>query len=291
MRPVVVSTIAATRQHVTHARHRGLSIGLVPTMGALHAGHARLIRDARAETDYVVVSIFVNPTQFGPHEDLDRYPRTPERDVQLCAQEGVDLIFHPEVAEMYPPGFQTYVEVTELQRGLCGASRPGHFRGVATVVTKLLNIVQPDVAYFGQKDAQQARLVQQLVADLNIPVRIRVCPIVREADGLALSSRNQYLSPTQRRQAVVLSRALQAAATHVEAGERDAAALRRILAEHLRQAPDLRLDYAEVVDADTLQPVTTLRGRTLIALAAWLGTTRLIDNVIVEAEPGPRPAA
>src|SRR5262249_23040680 len=203
-----VTTISEVRQAVARARQRGLTVGLVPTMGALHAGHLSLIKGARAETGFVVVSIFVNPTQFGPNKDLARYPRPIDQDLTLCENEGVDLLFHPDVSSMYPPGSCTYVEVYGLQEQLCGRSRPGHFRGVATVVLKLFNIVQPDFAYFGQKDAQQARIIQQLVRDLDVPVQVRIYPIVREPDGLALSSRNQYLDPNQRRYATVLFRVL-----------------------------------------------------------------------------------
>src|SRR5262249_41551681 len=251
VKPVIARTVAEVRQAVAQARRQGLSVGLVPTMGALHAGHASLIRAARAETGFVVVSIFVNPTQFVAGEDFDRYPRPLEQDLERCGREGVDLVFTPEVATMYPPGSRTIVEVRELQDVLEGPSRPGHFRGVATVVLKLFNLVQPDLAYFGQKDAQQARIVRQLVRDLDVPVQVRVCPIVREPDGLALSSRNVYLDTDQRRQAVVLYQALQKARSLVEGGERDAAAVRRVLVEHIATAPGAVLDYAAVVDADS----------------------------------------
>ncbi len=277
----VVDTIAATRQAVAAARRQGCTIGLVPTMGALHAGHVSLIRAARAETGFVVVSIFVNPTQFGPNEDFARYPRPREQDLELCAREGVSLVFAPEAPTLYPSGFRTYVEVHELQDVLEGASRPGHFRGVATVVLKLLNVVQPDRAYFGQKDAQQARIIQQLVRDLDVPVDVVVCPTVREPDGLALSSRNQYLDAEQRRHAVALHQALKEAEARVLSGERDAAVLGRLLRERIEATPGARLDYAVVVDADTLRPVERVQGRTLLALAVRFGATRLIDNRIV----------
>ncbi len=278
----MTTTIEATRQAVTQARARGGTIGLVPTMGALHAGHASLLRAARAETRFVVASIFVNPTQFGPHEDLAHYPRPLQQDLAVCAQEGIDLVFVPEVGVMYPPGFRTYVEVHELQDVLCGASRPGHFRGVATVVLKLFHIVQPDIAYFGQKDAQQARLLEQMVRDLDVPVQLRICPIVREPDGLALSSRNQYLDANQRRQATALFRTLEAARTLIEHGERDAAGVQRLLVERLSNTPGARLDYAAVVDAGSLQPVTHLQGRVLLAVAVKFGETRLIDNMLLQ---------
>ncbi len=277
----ITKTIDDTRAAIAAARVGGLSIGLVPTMGALHAGHLSLLEAARRETGFVVASIFVNPTQFAPHEDLERYPRPIEHDVQVCTEAGVDLIFHPEPAVMYPPGFRTYVEVHEFQQVLCGVTRPTHFRGVATVVLKLFNIVQPDVAYFGQKDAQQARLLQQLARDLNVPVRVTICPIVREADGLAMSSRNQYLDPNQRRHAVVLQRCLEAIRQWIAAGERQAAPLLQLAKDMVAATPGARLDYAEIVAWDNLQPMVELRGQVLIALAVFFGSTRLIDNLLL----------
>jgi pantoate--beta-alanine ligase len=282
VKPTCVNTVLATRQAVTDARCRGLSIGLVPTMGALHAGHASLLRAARAETGFVVASIFVNPAQFGPREDLARYPRPIERDLEVCAAEGVDLVFTPEVETIYPAGFRTYVELHELGDVLEGASRPGHFRGVATVVLKLFNIVQPDVAYFGQKDAQQVRVLAQMVRDLDVPVRLRVCPIVREPDGLALSSRNQYLDSDQRHEATVLYQSLEEIRRCVEKGERDAAVLVQALEARIHSARGARLDYAVIVDAETLQPLARVQGRVLVALAVFFGATRLIDNLILE---------
>lgn len=282
MTPSLVTTVAGMREAVAAARGRGLRIGLVPTMGALHEGHASLIRAARAETGLVVVSIFVNPTQFGPNEDFSRYPRPLERDLEICGHEGVDLVFAPSVAEMYPEPFHTFVEVAELDKGLCGASRPGHFRGVATVVLKLFNIVQPDLAYFGQKDAQQARIIRQMVRDLDVPVSVQVCPIVREADGLALSSRNQYLDREQRRRAIVLFHALEEARRLIMAGERDGRHIHEALTSRITSTPGAQLDYAAVVDADTLQPIERLAGDVLIALAVKFGATRLIDNVLVK---------
>jgi pantoate--beta-alanine ligase len=284
MRPAVAVSEEELRPAVRAARRQGRSVGLVPTMGALHAGHASLIEAARAADGFVVVSVFVNPTQFGPHEDLARYPRPFEQDLALCAELGVDLVFAPQPATMYPPGFRTWVEVTGLQDVLEGAARPGHFRGVATVVLKLFNLVQPDRAYFGQKDAQQARILAQMVRDLNVPVEVSVLPTVREPDGLALSSRNKYLDPDQRRHAVVLSRALAEARERVAAGERDAGALRALLTERIAAAPGAALDYAAVVDADTLAPVGHLSGPTLLALAVRFGSTRLIDNVLINGE-------
>ena len=254
-------------------------MALVPTMGALHAGHVSLLRAARQESDYVVVSIFVNPIQFGPAEDLERYPRPLDDDLTVCTREGADLVFAPEAVTIYPPGYRTYVEVSELADKLCGPARPGHFRGVATVVFKLFQIVRPDVAYFGQKDAQQARIIQQMVRDLDLGVKLRICPIVREPDGLAQSSRNGYLDPDQRRQAVVLYQALEEVRGLITAGERDANRLRQTLAARIRSAPGAALDYAEIVDADTLRPLGVVRGDILIAVAVKFGDTRLIDNL------------
>jgi pantoate--beta-alanine ligase len=284
MTPPVAATVEETRRAVAEARRRGLSVGLVPTMGALHEGHASLIRAARRDTGFVVVSIFVNPTQFGPKEDLSRYPRPLEHDLALCAREGVDLVFHPAPETVYPPDFRTYVEVTGLQDVLEGASRPGHFRGVATVVLKLFNIVQPDFAYFGQKDGQQARIVRRMVADLNVPVEVRVGPTVRDADGLALSSRNAYLDAEQRRGAVALSAALEMGRTLVEGGERDAGRVREVMEWRIGEAPGAVLDYAAVVDADSLRPLDRLHGQVMLAVAVRFGATRLIDNVLVDVK-------
>jgi pantoate--beta-alanine ligase len=281
MTPAVAATAEELRPAVRAARRQGRSVGLVPTMGALHAGHESLIRAARDADGFVVVSVFVNPTQFGPHEDLDRYPRPFEQDLALCGELGADLVFVPRPETMYPPGFRTWVEVTGLQDVLEGASRPGHFRGVATVVLKLFNLVQPDRAYFGQKDVQQVRVIQQMVRDLNVPVEIVVRPTVREPDGLALSSRNQYLDADQRRHAVVLNRALEEAEARIRAGERDAAVIERTMADRIRATPGAVLDYAAALDADTLKPVTPLRGAILLALAVRFGATRLIDNRLV----------
>jgi len=276
----VAETIEALRTQLAAAREARKSVGLVPTMGALHAGHLALIDQARRENDFVVVSIFVNPAQFGPNEDFHRYPRPFEKDVALCEAHGADLIFHPSPEVMYPPGYRTYVEVTSLQDGLCGASRPGHFRGVATVVLKLFNLVQPDRAYFGQKDAQQVHIIQRMVTDLDLPLQVVVVPTVREPDGLALSSRNQYLDPDHRRHATALWRALTEARMRIDAGERDAEVIRRLLADRIAATPGAALDYAAVVDADSLEPVARLRGPTLLALAVKFGATRLIDNVL-----------
>ncbi len=274
----VVHTIAEVR-----ATRRALPgpWGFVPTMGYLHEGHLSLVRRARAENDHVAVSIFVNPTQFGPHEDYDRYPRDLERDLRLLEPLGVDLVFAPSVEEMYPSGFQTWVVVEEVSRPLEGAARPGHFRGVATVVAKLFHIVQPDRAYFGQKDAQQVAVIRRMVRDLNFPVEIVVCPTVREPDGLAMSSRNTYLSPEERRAATVLFRALQAAKARYEAGERDAERLREAMREVIGAEPLARLDYVSVADPETMQELSRVEGRALLSLAVYIGKTRLIDNILL----------
>jgi pantoate--beta-alanine ligase len=293
MKAALVTDIAPLRQAVAEARRGGRTIGLVPTMGALHAGHLSLIEAARAETGFVVVSIFVNPTQFGPNEDLARYPRPLERDLELCGEARVDLVFHPRPEVMYPPDFRTFVEITGLQDVLCGASRPGHFRGVATVVLKLFNLVQPDRAYFGQKDAQQTRILGQMVRDLNVPVEIRVCPIVRESDGLALSSRNGYLGAEERRRATVLHRTLTEAQRRIEAGERDAAKVRQAMVEQIASVSGAVLDYAAVVDADSLQALNRIdAGRSvLLALAVRFGGTRLIDNLLIPVSRDPKGSA
>ncbi len=274
----VVTTIAEVRAAVADARRRGLPVGFVPTMGALHAGHAALVRAARAADGFVVVSVFVNPTQFGPAEDFAKYPRTLAADRELCREAGADLVFAPSAAEMYPERSVTFVEVTELDRGLCGASRPGHFRGVATVVLKLFNVVLPDRAYFGAKDYQQARVVTQMVRDLNVPVVVRIEPTVREADGLALSSRNRYLSTAERAAAPAIYRALVGVR---DDAERDVAAMESRLRAELGAIPGAQLDYAMVVDAETLQPIALVERPAVAAVAVFIGTTRLIDNVVI----------
>jgi pantoate--beta-alanine ligase len=256
-------------------------------MGALHDGHVSLIRGARAETGFTVVSIFVNPAQFGPKEDFTSYPRPIEKDLEICRTEAVDLVFAPEVQTIYPADYRTFVEVQQLQDVLEGASRPGHFRGVTTVVLKLLNIVQPDMAYFGQKDAQQARIIQQMVRDLDLPVQLRICPIVREPDGLALSSRNQYLSLEERKHATVLFQVLQEARELIEAGEQDAATLKQRLEARIRNTPGAVVDYIALVSPDSFQPVRDLAGDVLIALAVRFDRTRLIDNLLLPARGRP----
>jgi len=275
-----IRTVAELREVLASERRAGRTIGLVPTMGAFHAGHVSLMEQARAQTDVVVVSLFVNPTQFAPSEDLSAYPRDETRDAEIAAAAGVDVLFAPPVEEVYPDGFQTTVTVGALAEPLEGAQRPGHFDGVATVVVKLLNMVAPDVAFFGQKDAQQALIVRRVVRDLDIPARIEVCPTVREPDGLAMSSRNAYLGPAERERAIALRRALDAAEQAVAAGERDARAVAG--AAHAAMAPyDVEPEYLALVSSDTLAPVDQIDGEILVALAARVGRARLIDNTLI----------
>ncbi len=279
--PRVVASIQALRDEVRQARNRGLTIGLVPTMGALHEGHVQLIKTCSAEADFTVVSIFVNPTQFGPHEDFSRYPRTPERDHHLCAQGGASLVFQPSVGTMYPSGtLSTFVEVPTLSTLHEGASRPGHFRGVATVVFKLFNQVMPDLAFFGEKDFQQLLVIRTMVRDLDLAVEIRGVPTVREASGLAMSSRNRYLDDHERKAAAVLSEALAEAAGAVASGERSADRVRQILRSRIESEHRARIDYAEVADALTLHPLAEIGPGTqaIALLAVRVGPARLIDN-------------
>lgn len=280
----ICATITAIRRFVRAARQEGKTVGFVPTMGYLHEGHLALVRRAKAECDAVVVSIFVNPLQFGPAEDFARYPRDPERDLRLCRETGVDAVFIPADEEMYPSGYCTYVEVSgTLTSCLCGASRPGHFKGVATVVTKLFNIVQPHRAYFGAKDYQQALVIERLVEDLNFDLEIIVVPTVRESDGLAMSSRNVYLQPEERRAATVLYRSLQAAQEMVAAGERDVATIVERVREMITAEPLATIDYVEIRRLPDLAEITTIEGRALLALAVRIGKARLIDNIELEA--------
>ncbi|HDG61677.1 MAG TPA: pantoate--beta-alanine ligase [Thermotoga sp.] len=258
------------------------TIGFVPTMGFLHEGHLSLVRRAREENDIVVVSIFVNPTQFGPNEDYESYPRDFERDVKLLKELNVDVVFYPSVEEMYPKDFSTYVEETKLSRYLCGKSRPGHFRGVCTIVTKLFNIVRPTRAYFGQKDAQQFRVIKRMVRDLNMDVELVECPIVREHDGLAMSSRNIYLSDDERAQALALYNSLKLAENLIKSGERDAEVVKNAMKEFLSRYDKVKIDYVEIVDEETLEPVKHIEGKVIVAIACWVGKARLIDNVIVQ---------
>ncbi|MBI2884805.1 MAG: pantoate--beta-alanine ligase [Candidatus Omnitrophica bacterium] len=277
----IIRSLGQMQSAALRARRAGKTIGFVPTMGALHDGHASLIRAARRDTDVVVVSIFVNPLQFGPREDYRRYPRTFQRDVAVAKRAGCDVLFAPTAAAMYPKNSRTVVVVTGLSEQLEGASRPGHFRGVATVVAKLFHLVQPTAAYVGQKDYQQSCLIRRMVDDLDVPVRVNVLPTVRERDGLAMSSRNAYLTPQQRREAPVLARALRAAARNIRRGERRASTVRAGIARALACAPHARVDRIDIVDAATLEPVARLRGRVALLAAIRLGGTRLIDNVLV----------
>ena len=270
------------KESARQARAENRVIGLIPTMGALHEGHLALVRRARQECSQVITSIFVNPTQFGPKEDLAKYPRTFDADAEKLTAAGVDFIFAPEPADVYPPEFRTYVSVEGLSERLEGRSRPGHFRGVATVVLKLLEIVQPHYAYFGRKDAQQVRIISQMARDLNLDSEIVVCPIVRESDGLALSSRNAYLKPDERKAATALHRALSAARDELAAGVRDALQLQTVLRKVLGAEPLAAVDYAEIVDADTFEPVTRVARPCYVVLAVFLGKTRLIDNLYID---------
>ena len=280
----LVHTVAELRDEVTAAKAQGLTIGLVPTMGALHEGHASLIAAANKENDLVVVSVFVNPTQFGPNEDLDAYPRTLEADCKLAEKMGANVVFAPSPKEMYPSADDTWVEVTgDITKVLCGRTRPIHFRGVTTVVTKLFNLAQPDRAYFGQKDAQQVEVLKRMVKDLFFPLQLRVMPIIREADGLAKSSRNTYLSQEEHTAALVLSRSLKAAKAMYEAGERDAAKITAAVTADIEKEPMSNIDYVEIYALPGLEPVSTpMVGSNLLAVAVKFGTTRLIDNVVLE---------
>lgn len=281
-----IHTIEWMKQATRAARAEGRLVGFVPTMGALHQGHLSLVGAALGQCQTVAVSIFVNRAQFGPHEDFSRYPRPIEKDTALLEQLGAHYLFVPQPSEIYPGGFRTHVHVEGLSERLEGRSRPGHFRGVTTVVLKLLEIVQPHFAYFGRKDAQQARLIRQMVCDLNLDTEIAVCPIVREADGLAMSSRNAYLKPDERRAATVLHRALDLVRKKIAGGERDALPLQAAMRKVLDAEPLASTDYAEIVDADTLEPVTQLRRSCLVLLAVFVGTTRLIDNLLIEEDAG-----
>ncbi|MGB7171022.1 MAG: pantoate--beta-alanine ligase [Acidobacteriaceae bacterium] len=277
----IVRSIAETRAAVADLRRQGRSLGLVPTMGALHEGHISLVRAAKAACDAVAVTIFVNPTQFGPNEDLSKYPRTFEADCRLLEAEDVDLLFAPDVADMYPPGATTWVEVEEIQDRLDGQSRPGHFRGVATIVAKLFHLFAPDKAFFGQKDAAQVAILRRMVRDLHFDLELVVCHTVREPDGLAMSSRNRYLSPEDRRHALVLSRALHAVEAQVQAGERDAAALIATGLRTIAEEPSVRVDYFCIVDPDTLEDRPHVGNGALVAVAAYVGPARLIDNLLI----------
>ncbi len=278
----VVGTVAEVREQVKAWRKEGLSVGLVPTMGYLHEGHQSLIARAVAENDKVVVSVFVNPIQFGPGEDLDTYPRDLARDHALCERTGASLIFHPESEEMYHEDFCTYVDMSGLTEGLCGKTRPTHFRGVCTVVSKLFHIVQPDRAYFGQKDAQQLAVIKRMVRDLNFDLEIVGCPIIREEDGLAKSSRNKYLSKEERQAAVILSKSLEQAKAAIKNGETSVASVKELIRTTIESEPLARIDYVEVVTLNGLEETAQIKGPVLVAIAVYIGTTRLIDNFNTE---------
>ena len=268
-------------QTVLADKRAGKTVGCVPTMGALHDGHRSLVRAARRDCDMVVVTIFVNPTQFGPAEDLDNYPRTFEADLAVCEEEGTDYVFAPADDAMYPEGAATWVTVDGVTEGLCGANRPGHFRGVTTVVAKLFNIVQPDRAYFGEKDYQQLTAIKKMTVDLNFPVEIVPMPVVRESDGLAISSRNKYLSDEERRDALALHRSLELARTRIAGGERSAQVIIVEMRALIDEVSSARIDYVAITDAATLEPVERIDGTVLVAVAVHIGSTRLIDNTVV----------
>lgn len=277
----VVKTVKEVREIVSEWRSQGLTIGLVPTMGFLHEGHQSLIQRSASENDCTVVSVFVNPIQFGPNEDLEAYPRDLNRDMKAVEEAGGDIIFNPEPSEMYPGHFTSFIDTTETTELLCGAVRPIHFRGVCTVVGKLFNIVMPDRAYFGQKDAQQLATVKRFVRDLNFPLDIVACPIIREADGLAKSSRNTYLNSEERKAALILSQSLKKGKEAIDNGERDSQKVISIIRENLEKEPLARIDYVEVVDFENIQRIARIEGETLVAIAVYIGKTRLIDNFIV----------
>lgn len=278
----VIRSVKTMQRLASQSRRQGRRVGFVPTMGALHEGHFSLMRRCRRENDLTVVSIFVNPAQFSPAEDFKAYPRPAKADQRLAGKAGVDILFYPSDKGMYPDPYRTYIEVEKMTEGLCGKFRPGHFKGVATVVGKLLNIVQPDVLYLGQKDAQQAAVLKQMVRDLNFPVAVKVCPIVRGPDGTALSSRHVYLTPQERRQAAVLFRSLQEAQKKIQSGERSLAAIVQGIRRRILKETSGKIDYVECVNAQTLEPLSSLEGKIMIALAVRFGPTRLIDNRVVQ---------
>ncbi len=277
----VISSPKEMQEKALALKRAGKTISCVPTMGYLHEGHLSLVRAARPAADILVVTIFVNPAQFGPSEDLATYPRDLERDLELCEKEAADIVFAPSENDIYPEGYSTYVKEEKLSRGLCGGVRPGHFQGVTTVVAKLFNIVQPDVAFFGRKDYQQARVIAKMTEDLNLPVRIEVRPIVREEDGLAMSSRNKYLTPDDRKQALCLYRSLLKAKEMAGRGEEDVGEIKREMEEIIKGEPSARIDYVEIVDGETLEPLEKVRQNAVAALAVFIGKTRLIDNLLL----------
>ena len=279
----LINSISRMATLVKILRKEGKTIGFVPTMGYLHVGHMSLVKAAKKHTDVVVLSIFVNPLQFGPKEDFKKYPRDIKRDEALAGDAGVDIMFCPSVSEIYPEGYTTYVNVENFTDKLCGISRPEHFKGVATVVAKLFNIVKPDVAYFGQKDVQQAIVIKKMARDLNMDIEIKAMPIIRESDGLAMSSRNIYLSEAERREALVLNRSLEKASALTVAGERDSGKIIKEMKELISQKPMVKIDYVSIVDTKDLKDISVISGEALVAIAAIVGSTRLIDNVIVKA--------
>jgi pantoate--beta-alanine ligase len=279
----IAKTIESVRHLVKAARSAGRKIGFVPTMGALHKGHISLIEAAKKKCDFVVVSIFVNPMQFGPGEDFKKYPRPIKADLKMCRKAGVDVVFAPTPREMYPAENLTRVDVEKLSEPLCGKFRPGHFRGVATVCAKLFNIVTPDIAYFGQKDAQQAIIIERMVADLNMPLKIVVCPTVREKTGLAMSSRNQYLTPQQKKDAAYIYKSLQKCRHTIKQGVRDTRKIKTEMRKILRQIPSVEIQYVSIVDAETLRNIDRITGKILAAVAVKVGPTRLIDNILIDA--------
>ncbi|MBU0605867.1 MAG: pantoate--beta-alanine ligase [Candidatus Omnitrophica bacterium] len=279
----LINSISRMATLVKILRKEGKTIGFVPTMGYLHVGHMSLVKAAKKHTDVVVLSIFVNPLQFGPKEDFKKYPRDIKRDEALAGDAGVDIMFCPSVSEIYPEGYATYVNVENFTDKLCGISRPEHFKGVATVVAKLFNIVKPDVAYFGQKDVQQAIVIKKMARDLNMDIEIKAMPIIRESDGLAMSSRNIYLSEAERREALVLNRSLEKASALTVAGERDSGKIIKEMKELISQKPMVKIDYVSIVDTKDLKDISVISGEALVAIAAIVGSTRLIDNVIVKA--------
>lgn len=276
----IINNIKEIRKQVKDWKNDGLSIALVPTMGYLHEGHESLIKKASEDNDKVIVSIFVNPMQFGINEDLSTYPRNIDRDSDICEKNGASLIFNPSVEEMYTDGFSTFVDLNNLTSGLCGKSRPTHFRGVCTVVSKLFNIVNPDKAYFGQKDAQQLSIIKQMVTDLNFDIEIVSCPIVREADGLAKSSRNTYLSKEERQASTIINKSLKKAKTLIKSGERDSKNVIDFIKNEINKEPLAKIDYVSIVDNNTIKNIKTIKDGSLIAVAVFIGNTRLIDNFI-----------
>lgn len=276
-----IENISRMTAFVKMISEEGKSIGFVPTMGYLHEGHMSLVRAAKKHTDVVVMSIFVNPKQFGPNEDFEKYPRDLKHDEEMASESGVDVIFYPSLKDMYPKGYATYVTVEKLTRGLCGESRPGHFSGVATVVTKLFNIVKPDVAYFGQKDMQQALMIKKMASDLNMDLEVKIMPTVREKDGLAMSSRNIYLNETERKDATILYQSLKQAEALIKGGEGDSRKIIKIVEDMIKSRPSAKSDYVKVVDTKELKDIKTLSGEIMIALAVFFGNTRLIDNITI----------